>query len=129
MSSLSSPHGGRSGPGWDQALPCLLRIVAACPPSRFMRVCATYTKTFPGHGRSPTSNLLDETCVPVITPGTPEANGPGEARTRKRTAGPPAGSPPGPGQRCEVTGRARGPAAVLVTPPPMSCSPQGEEPG
>src|SRR5260370_764193 len=45
MSSLSSPHGGRSGPG--QALPCLLRIVAACPPSRLMRVCVTYTKTLP----------------------------------------------------------------------------------
>src|SRR5580704_279689 len=80
MSSLSSPHGGRSGPGWDQALPCLLRIVAACPPSRLMRVCVTYTKTFPGHGRSPTSNLLDDTRVPVITPGTPEANGPRELK-------------------------------------------------
>src|ERR1700693_3837203 len=58
-----------------RALPCLLRIVAACPPSRLMRVCVTYTKTFPGHGRSPTSNLLDEMHVPVTTPGTPEASG------------------------------------------------------
>src|SRR5580700_4609125 len=45
-----------------------------------MRVCVTYTKTFPGHGRSPTSNLLDDTRVPVITPGTPEANGPPRAK-------------------------------------------------
>jgi hypothetical protein len=33
-----------------RALPCLLRIVAACPRSRLMRVCASHNKTFPGHG-------------------------------------------------------------------------------
>src|ERR1700730_6362360 len=73
----------------DQALPCLLRIVAACPPSRLMRVCVTYIKTFPGHGRSPTSNLLDETRVPVITPGTPEANAPpaGHSAPQRRRQG------------------------------------------
>jgi hypothetical protein len=31
------------------------------------------------------------------------------------TAGPPTGWPPGPGQRCDVTGRACGPAAVLCS--------------
>jgi hypothetical protein len=30
------------------ALPCLIRIVAACPRSRLIRVCASHNKTFPG---------------------------------------------------------------------------------
>jgi hypothetical protein len=32
------------------ALPCLIRIVAACPRSRLIRVCASHNKTFPGRG-------------------------------------------------------------------------------
>ena len=31
-----------------RALPCLIRIVAACPRSRLIRVCASHIKTFPG---------------------------------------------------------------------------------
>jgi hypothetical protein len=31
-----------------RALPCLIRIVAACPRSRSIRVCASHNKTFPG---------------------------------------------------------------------------------
>ena len=30
-----------------RALPCLIRIVAACPRSRLIRVCASHNKTFP----------------------------------------------------------------------------------
>ena len=32
-----------------RAIPCLIRIVAACPRLRLIRVCASYTKTFPEH--------------------------------------------------------------------------------
>jgi len=32
-----------------RALPCLIRIVAACPRSRLIRVCASHNKTFPAH--------------------------------------------------------------------------------
>jgi hypothetical protein len=33
-----------------RALPCLIRIVAACPRLRLIRVCASHNKTFPGRG-------------------------------------------------------------------------------
>jgi hypothetical protein len=33
-----------------RARPCLIRIVAACPRSRLIRVCASHNKTFPGRG-------------------------------------------------------------------------------
>jgi hypothetical protein len=36
------------GAGMGRALPCLIRIVAACPRSRLIRVCASHNKTFPG---------------------------------------------------------------------------------
>ena len=42
---------GRDGAGPTfVALPCLLRMVAARPRSRFMRAHASHNKTFPGHG-------------------------------------------------------------------------------
>src|SRR6516164_929146 len=62
-----------------------------------MRVWATHTKTFPGHGRSSSSNLVDRTRVPVITPGTPQANG-GIPREPEGAADWTVASPTGPPQ-------------------------------
>ena len=58
-----------------RALPCLLRIVAACPRSRLMRVCASLPRRSLDPGRSPTSNPVEEVHVPPAGPGTPQANG------------------------------------------------------
>ena len=101
-----------------RALPCLLRIVAACPRSRLMRVCASHNKTFPGHGsfiliqppgRDPCShdhagyaaserpNLLaaGRPVPPASRPDNPRA--PGIHRQGTRT-GIPGQAPPPPGQ-------------------------------
>src|SRR5207245_487116 len=66
---------GRDGVLMGRALPCLLRIVAACPRSRLMRVCASHTSRSLDTGRSSSSNPLDEAHVPSTAAGTPQANG------------------------------------------------------
>jgi hypothetical protein len=58
-----------------RAIPCLIRIVAACPRLRLIRVCASYNKTFPEHEAFISSNPVDETHVPRTGLGTPQANG------------------------------------------------------
>ena len=101
------------------ALPCLLRIVAARPPSRLMRVCVTHIKTFPGRGRSPSSNRLDRIRVPVITSGTPQANAP------RRCVGVDRTPPRAKGARC----RPDSPASQRGAAPPGLCSLRRPTPG
>ena len=118
------------------AIPCLIRIVAACPRLRLIRVCASYDKTFPGHEAFTSSNPVDEAHVPRTGPGTPQANGhlwspwtappgrrlahpadrwphltaplPDTPRIKQTHRWPPDGQSAPPGQRCDPAG----PAAV-----------------
>ena len=83
-----------------RAIPCLIRIVAACPRPRLLRVCASHNKTFPGHEAFTLINPVDETRVPRTGPGTPQANGRAGCPWRPvRPAVCPVGREPGPVRR------------------------------
>jgi hypothetical protein len=77
-----------------RALPCLLRIVAACPRSHSQRLlkpshslhceyALRISRRSQHAGRSPPSNYADQAGVPWTTPSTRQANGrPGRFRNR-----------------------------------------------
>jgi len=100
---------GPDGVLMGRALPCLLRIVAACPRSRFMRVGASHSRRSLDAGRSSSSNLVDGTHVPRNAPGTPQANGPvpgvshpaAPSPDKQTHRWPPRGQAADPGQRCD----------------------------
>jgi hypothetical protein len=58
-----------------RAIRCLIRMVAAWPRLRLIRVCASSNKTFPEHEAFILINPVGETHVPRTAPGTPQANG------------------------------------------------------
>ena len=76
-----------------RALPCLIRIVAACPRSRLIRVCASHNKTFPGH----------EAFI-LIKPGRRDPCSQDSARVRRKLA---AGRPKEPKDPQEPAGAPR----------------------
>ncbi len=58
-----------------RAIPCLIRIVAACPRLRLIRVCASYNKTFPEHEAFTLIQPRRRDPCSQDWPGTPQANG------------------------------------------------------
>jgi len=137
-----------------RAIRCLIRMVAAWPRLRLIRVCASYNKTFPEHEAFILINPVGETHVPRTAPGTPEANGrpgcprpprpsggrfrPTSPRTSKRTVDPRTVSPSsGPTVRSGRPRRrhkraSRGPGRSAQTrrsgSRPPRCRPQGDGP-
>ncbi len=98
-----------------RAIRCLIRMVAAWPRLRFIRVCASYNKTFPEHEAFILINPVGETHVPRTAPGTPQANG------RCDAPGRPVRPAAGPVRR--VPGQANAPLTPrrLVRPPGQRC--------